>query len=200
MVGLSFEFWLVIIIFMLISGPYGYAVMPFLVLAALTLIPTNTKLVKILRTVSNRGGASKLTSGVFYFNRPELLLIPIKLSLFICAYIYASFLFFVWQFSANSCPFHNGFYTNWVLPWWTILIFNTVIFLHMGAVTMPAYSLAVQMGSDIKAHMLPKKLQKRLLAVAAAAKRKVRKGESITSFEGVGWVLVKGFQVIRIRK
>lgn len=65
---------------------------------------------------------------------------------------------------------------------------------------MPAYSLAVQMGSDIKAHMLPKKLQKRLLAVAAAAKRKVRKGESITSFEGVGWVLVKGFQVIRIRK
>ena len=44
----------------------------------------------------------------------------------------------------------------------------------MGAVTLPAYSLAVLMGSDVKAHMLPKRFAKKLLAVAAAAKTRVR--------------------------
>lgn len=85
-----------------------------------------------------------------------------------------SFIFFAWQFGTRSCPFTDAFYPNWVIPWWTIPIVNTIIFVYMGAVTLPAYSLAVQMGSDIKSYMLPQKLTKKLLAVAAAAKEKVK--------------------------
>jgi hypothetical protein len=120
------------------------------------------------------GGAARLSSRTFPFNRPTLLLVPIKLSLFLCAFIYANFLYLLWQFGPKSCCFTDEFYPGWVLPWWTILIVNTLIFLHMGAVTLPAYSLAVQMGSDWKAHMLPQRLTKKLLGIAAEVKAKVR--------------------------
>lgn len=36
------------------------------------------------------------------------------------------------------------FYRGWVLPWWTIILFNTLMLVHMSWVTFPAYSLAVQ--------------------------------------------------------
>lgn len=94
--------------------------------------------------------------------------------MFLCAFIYASFVFFAWQFGNGSCPFKDGFYTGWVLPWYTILIANTLIFFHMAIVTLPTYSLCVLMGSDVKAHMLPKKFAKKLLAVASVAKEKVK--------------------------
>ena len=86
----------IIILFVLISGIYGYAVMPFMTLVAVVLVITNAKLVQIIRAVTSRGGAGKLTSKIFWFNRPQLLLIPIKVALFLCAFIYASFLFFAW--------------------------------------------------------------------------------------------------------
>jgi len=180
-VGLSIEFWLVIIIFILVAGPYGYPVMPFTVLCAAVLIPTNTKLAMVIRSVVRQGGASRLSSGVFWLNKPRLLLVPIKLCLFICAYIYASFIFFAWQFSSGSCPFYKDFYPDWALPWWTIIIFNTIIFLHMAAVTLPAYSLAVQMGSDIKSQMLPQKMAKKLMAMAYAAKLHVKRQKEMKS-------------------
>lgn len=173
-VGLSVEFWGIITIFVLVSGPYGYAVMPFMCAIGGILVLTNGKIVSIAREVTQHGGAGRLSSKVFWFNRPQLLLIPIKLGLFFCSFIYASFLFFVWQFGKNSCPFTDAFYPGWALPWWTIILFNTIIFFHMGTGTMPAYSLVVLMGSDIKAHMLPKKFTKKLLAVAAAAKERVK--------------------------
>ena len=173
-VGLSIEFWAIIIIFVLVSGPYGYAFMPFMCAIGGILFLTNGKIVSIARAVTQHGGAGRLSSKIFWFNRPQLLLIPIKLGLFFCAFVYASFIFFVWQFGKNSCPFTDSFYPGWALPWWTIILFNTFIFLHMGTGTMPAYSLVVLMGSDIKAHMLPRRFTKKLLAVAASAKEKVK--------------------------
>jgi hypothetical protein len=173
-VGLSAEFWIIIVLFILSSGPFGYAVTPFMSAVAFVLCITNAKLVDITRKVTRKGGIGRLTSSIFWFNRPQLLLIPIKLVLFFCAFIYASFIFFAWQFGDGSCPFKDGFYTGWVLPWYTILIVNTLIFFHMAIVTLPTYSLCVLMGSDVKAHMLPRKFAKKLLAVAAAAKEKVK--------------------------
>jgi hypothetical protein len=35
------------------------------------------------------GEAGQLSSNVFWLNRPPILLIPIKLALFLCAFIYA---------------------------------------------------------------------------------------------------------------
>jgi len=173
-VGLSAEFWIIIVLFILSSGPFGYTVTPFMSAVAFILCITNAKLVDITRKVTRKGEIGRLTSSIFWFNRPQLLLIPIKLVLFFCAFIYASFIFFAWQFGDGSCPFKDGFYKGWVLPWYTILIVNTLVFFHMAIVTLPTYSLCVLMGSDVKAHMLPKKFASKLLAVAAAAREKVK--------------------------
>lgn len=57
-------------------------------------------------TPQRTGGApQQLESHVFWFNRPPLMLVPVKLTLFLCSYVYASFIFFVWQFGSKSCPF-----------------------------------------------------------------------------------------------
>lgn len=175
LVGITPIFWIGIILFWLVSGAMGYAVMPAMIINGVVMIILNAKLVSIVKNVTDRGGtAVMLETNVFWFNKPALLLQPMKLSLFICSYLFASFLFFVWQFSATSCPFSDAFYPQWVLPWWTIILFNLVIFIHLAAVTFPAYSLAVQMGSDLKGHMLPKRLTKKLLQAVEEAKRKVR--------------------------
>lgn len=51
------------------------------------------------------GVPQQLELHVFWLNRPPLMLIPIKLTLFLCSYTYASFIFFLWQFGASSCAF-----------------------------------------------------------------------------------------------
>ena len=68
---------------------------------------------------------------------------------------------------------------SWVLPWWTIIIFNAVILLHLASVTFPAYSLAVQMGSNLKGHMLPSRFVKKLLKAVDDAKRQVEEEDRI---------------------
>lgn len=55
--------------------------------------------------VQTGGVPQQLELQVFWLNRPPLMLIPIKLTLFLCSYTYASFLFFLWQFGPSSCAF-----------------------------------------------------------------------------------------------
>ncbi len=115
-----------------------------------------------------------------FARRPELMLQPMKFCLFFTSYIYTSFIFFAWQFGSQSCAFTDPFYGNsWVLPWWTIIIFNTVIFLHLACVTFPAYSLAVQMGSNLKGHMMPSRFVKKLLKAVDDARREVEEEERL---------------------
>jgi type IV secretory pathway VirB6-like protein len=105
---------------------------------------------------------------------------PMKFCLFFTSYIYSSFIYFAWQFGSQSCAFTDPFYgKSWVLPWWTIIIFNSVIFLHLACVTFPAYSLAVQMGSNLKGHMLPSRFVKKLLKAVDDAKREVEEEERL---------------------
>lgn len=179
-VGLTPIFWIVTIIFWLISGPIGYAVMPAMIINAIVVITLNSKLVHIVKKVTDTNSiAMMLSAKIFWFNRPQLLLLPMKFSLFMCSFIYGSFLFFVWQFAPNSCPFTDSFYPQWVIPWWTIILFNTVIFVHLAAVTFPAYSMAVQMGSDLKSHMLPKRLARKLLAAVQDAKNHLKEQKAV---------------------
>ena len=174
LVGITPIFWIVTILFWLISGPLGFAIMPAMILNAVVIVGLNVKLYRIIDKVTAKGGSAvRLSTDVFWFNKPQLLLLPMKFCLFMCSFIYASFIFFAWQFSGGSCPFTDGFYPLWVLPWWTIILFNSLIFIHLAAVTFPAYSMAVQMGSDLKSHMLPKRLAKKLLAAVEEAKRHV---------------------------
>lgn len=116
----------------------------------------------------------RLDSDVFWFNRPPLLLVPIKVAIFLCSFFYSGFLFFAWQLGPRSCAFDTSFYPGWVLPWWTVILFTSVIFAHVCWGVFPNYCIAVQLGSDWKAHMLPKRLVKRLLAVARATRKRVR--------------------------
>jgi len=105
---------------------------------------------------------------------------PMKFCLFFTSSIYSSFIYFAWVFGSQSCAFTDPFYgKSWVLPWWTIIIFNSVIFLHLACVTFPAYSLAVQMGSDLKGHMLPSRFVKKLLKAVDDAKREVEEEERL---------------------
>ena len=53
-VGLSLEFWIVIVLFMLMAGPWGFLTMIFMAVNAAMLILVNGKLAKIIRTVTHR--------------------------------------------------------------------------------------------------------------------------------------------------
>lgn len=179
LVGISPIFWISLILIWLISGVWGYSLMPAMIVNAVALVVLNAKLASIVQHITNRGSAAvMLEKDLFWFKRPTLLMQLMKVSLFICSYMFASFLFFVWQFSVGSCPFSDAFYTHWVTPWWTIILFNAVMFIHLAAVTFPAFSIALQMGSDLKGHMLPKKLTKKLLHAVEAAKRHVQEERS----------------------
>ena len=181
LVGITPIFWIALILIWLVSGVIGYPVMPAMIINGVVLVVLNAKLASIVQHVTERGTAAvMLEKDVFWFNKPNLLMQLMKVSLFICSYMFASFLFFVWQFSAGSCPFSDAFYPYWVTPWWTIILFNAVMFIHLAAVTFPAFSMAMQMGSDLKGHMLPKKLTKKLLHAVEQAKRHVREERQAT--------------------
>lgn len=177
-VGVSQEMWFTMIVFVLISGPLGWATTIFLSLAALVLLVLNMKLFVIIRHVCRGARVRQLSSNIFWFQRPMLLLHPIKYLLFLCSFIIASAFFFLWSFGPSSCPFtaggidSNPFYFAQVVPWWAMLLFAALVYLDASLRTLPTYSLAVQMGSDFKHHMLPRGLREKLLLAAQRIKKK----------------------------
>lgn len=54
-----------------------------------------------------------------------------------------------------------------------VLIANTVVYFALSFITVPLYSLGVQMGSDFRPHLLPTTVKDRLLDIANANKEKV---------------------------
>ena len=54
-----------------------------------------------------------------------------------------------------------------------ILIVNVVVYLALSFVTLPLYSLGVQMGSDFRPHILSPNIKNRLLNIAQENKEKV---------------------------
>lgn len=54
-----------------------------------------------------------------------------------------------------------------------ILIVNVVVYLVLSFVTLPLYSLGVQMGSDFRPHILSPNIKNRLLNIAQENKEKV---------------------------
>lgn len=126
----------------------------------------------MIRHVCRGAKVNQLSSQVFWFNKPALLLHPIKYLLFLCSFMFASAIFFVWSFGAHSCPFSTSFWFAWLPPWWVSLILSGLIFFDAAVRTLPCYSLAVQMGSDFKHHMLPTGIKNRLLKIAERIKQK----------------------------
>lgn len=71
-VGLSFEFWVVIVAFLLVAGPAGFAVGYLMAGTAALLVVVNAKLAQIIRSVTTRewraaaggaGGRGKVGGG-----------------------------------------------------------------------------------------------------------------------------------------
>lgn len=54
-----------------------------------------------------------------------------------------------------------------------ILIVNVVVYLVLSFVTLPLYSLGVQMGSGFRPHIMTPNVKNRLLDIAQANKEKV---------------------------
>jgi len=54
-----------------------------------------------------------------------------------------------------------------------VLIANAVVYLALSFITVPLYSLGVQMGSDFRPHIFSPDVKDRLLQIASANKEKV---------------------------
>lgn len=54
-----------------------------------------------------------------------------------------------------------------------VLIANAIVYLALSFVTVPLYSLGVQMGSDFRPHIFSPDVKDRLLQIASANKEKV---------------------------
>ncbi|KAL4859220.1 MLO-like protein 14 [Chlorella vulgaris] len=174
-VGVSLEMWATLVVFVLISGPLGWVALPFVVLSALVLVAVNVKIIWVIRHVCRGARVNTLTSHVFWFGRPDMLLHPIKYVLFLASFMFSSAIFFVWSFGSESCPFTaagNAFWLAWLPPWWLVLIISGLIFVDAAMIALPCYSLAVQMGSDFKQHMLPSGVKNKLLLIAERVKAK----------------------------
>ncbi len=54
-----------------------------------------------------------------------------------------------------------------------VLIVNAIVYLALSFITVPLYSLGVQMGSDFRPHIFSPDVKDRLLQIASANKEKV---------------------------
>ncbi|CAL8467379.1 g6916 [Coccomyxa elongata] len=168
LVGLGLAMWVFLIMFVLLSSVWGWCVWFFTLLAGVVLLIVNTKLVWIARYVTRGGMVHRLKPGVFWFNRPWLLLPVIKYLVFFNTFVFANSIFFASQFGRHSCFFSKtGFQGAVPLSWWSVLLVNIIYFVWLCHLTLPLYSLVVHMGSDIKHEALPAELRERLQAARA---------------------------------
>ncbi|KAK9811612.1 hypothetical protein WJX72_006963 [[Myrmecia] bisecta] len=173
-VGLGIGMWLTVILMVAVAGPVGWPAWWALLINAIVLHVVNTKLIKIIRHVCRGGAVHRLAPNIFWFHKPWLLLPILKTLLFINSFIFSSTVFFASQFGPRSCFFTSHGYksTLFALPWWLILLLNVLLFLMLALNTLPLYSLAVQMGSDYKHHMVPQTVKDRLRELAQKTRDK----------------------------
>ncbi|KAK9829176.1 hypothetical protein WJX72_004342 [[Myrmecia] bisecta] len=176
-VGLGLPMWIFIIVFILLSHKIGWCIWVFIILAGGLLFAVNTKLIWIARYVTRGGHVHRLKPGIFWLNRPWLLLPVIKFLVFFVSFVYSNSIFFTTQFGPNSCFFsRTGFQGN-PFPWWSLLLVNTIYFVSLSCVTLPLFSLVVQMGGDYKAALLPEPLRERFERTASLAEAKKKRGK-----------------------
>ena len=96
----------------------GWCIWVFIIVSGLLLAIVNTKLVWIARYTARGGNVHKLKSGIFWLNRPWLLLPVIKFLLFFVSYVYANAIFFATQYGYNSCFFSRNGFQGQPVPWW----------------------------------------------------------------------------------
>ncbi|KAA6422761.1 MAG: hypothetical protein FRX49_07296 [Trebouxia sp. A1-2] len=189
-VGLGPTVWLVVVVFALLSGVIGWASAWFELLAVILILTMNTKLIYIARHTARGGAAHRLKPTIFWFGAkgPWVMLTVIKTLLFLCSFIFASSVFFAIYFGPKSCFFaYPGLNSaSLPVPWFVVLIANAVVYLALSFITVPLYSLGVQMGSDFRPHIFSPDVKDRLLQLASANKEKVRQRKLQEAGSGSG--------------
>ena len=124
LVGLGLAMWLFLIVFVLLSSVLGWCVWLWTAVAGGLLAAVNTKLVYIARYVTRGGLVHRLQPGVFWLNRPWLLLHVLKGLVFFNTFVFANSIFFASQFGPHSCFFsRTGFQGSVPLSWWVSVLF-----------------------------------------------------------------------------
>lgn len=108
----------------------GWCIWVFVVISGFLLVTVNSKLASIVRYSTRGGNIQTLSPGVFWANRPSLLLPVIKFLLFFVSYVYANAIFFASQFGTKSCFFSRAGFQGQPIPWWVRTSFQISVYLQ----------------------------------------------------------------------
>lgn len=108
------------------------------------------------------------TDKLFWFNRPQLILFFIHLTLFQNAFQLAFLSWTSWQFGLNSC-FHDSLYTI-ILR----IVIGIVVQFICSYVTLPLYALVTQMGSHMKKTIFDERIASSLRRWHQRAKENIK--------------------------
>ncbi|XP_078427439.1 MLO-like protein 14 [Wolffia australiana] len=175
-VGVSAPLWGFVVAFMLfnINGSNLYFWIALIPITLISLV--GTKLQHIIATLAlesaERTSGSKILNPrdeLFWFNKPELLLVLIHFILFQNSFEIASFIWFWWQFGYDSCFLRN----HWILYARLFLGFAGQFLCSYS--TLPLYALVTQMGSQYKAALIPQRIRESIHSWGKEARRRRRK-------------------------
>eukprot|EP01025_Chloroclados_australasicus_P057729 TRINITY_DN7210_c0_g1_i10.p1 TRINITY_DN7210_c0_g1~~TRINITY_DN7210_c0_g1_i10.p1 ORF type:complete len:553 (+),score=26.64 TRINITY_DN7210_c0_g1_i10:207-1865(+) len=169
MTEIGVQLWILLIIMVVVSGPIGWVGFAALIAGVVIILIVNTMLLRVLEQVVHTGIITHLyrIECKFWFNRPWLLLALVRFAIFLNTIGFASTAFFAWQFGPKSCYFTSNNFSFIGVPWYVCLIFDVLLMLDIGMVTLPLYSATAQMngGERWQAHLLPGSVTEKLTEV-----------------------------------
>ncbi|CAA6655658.1 unnamed protein product [Spirodela intermedia] len=175
-VGVSAPLWGFVIAFMLfnINGSNLYFWIAIIPITLVLLV--GAKLQHVIATLALE--SSELTARIseskvlnprdelFWFNKPELLLMLIHFILFQNSFELASFFWFWWQFGYDSCFIRN----HWIVYARLFLGFAGQFLCSYS--TLPLYALVTQMGTNYKAALIPRRIRETIHGWGKEARRR----------------------------
>uniref|UniRef100_A0A1D1XKL5 MLO-like protein n=1 Tax=Anthurium amnicola TaxID=1678845 RepID=A0A1D1XKL5_9ARAE len=181
-VGVSAPLWGFVVAFMLfnINGSNLYFWIAIIPISLVLLV--GAKLQHVIATLALEsagmneyfpGSKIKPRDELFWFKKPELLLLLIHFVLFQNSFELASFFWFWWQFGYDSCFIRN----HWLL--YTRLILGFAGQFLCSYSTLPLYALVTQMGSNYKAALIPRRIRETIHGWGKAARRRRRHRHAI---------------------
>ncbi|KAK9061528.1 hypothetical protein SSX86_018710 [Deinandra increscens subsp. villosa] len=153
-VAISPQIWLFVVVFLIFNthGWYSYLWLPFIPLIIVLLVGTKLQVIitKMGLKIQDRGEVVKGVpvvhphDGLFWFNRPRLLLYLLSFVLFQNAFQLAFFSWTAYQFGFKSC-YHEHMEDNIIT-----ITMGVLIQVLCSYVTLPLYALVTQMGSSMR--------------------------------------------------
>jgi hypothetical protein len=148
-------------------------------IASALLFTINTKLVSLLRHATRGAMVHRLPPSA-WVGSPRLVLLGIRLLMFLLSFLFSNAVFFASQYGPHSCFFSRAGFQGMVVPWWTILLGDSVLCAYLSVTTLPLYSLLVQLHPSEKQAVLVRYLKaKTAKAVEEFALRQQQQQQSV---------------------